>query len=534
MPFASITRRGFLGTAAAGLAALHFSPARAAAKYRRWNVASPQGQKMLASYAKGVQAMLALPPDNPHNWFRNAFVHLMDCPHGNWWFYVWHRGYIGNFEQTIRELSGDPDFTLPYWDWTQSPQIPDSMFDGVLTPTSSAFAPYTENLAIFTRFIQQDLMKYWNGLSSSQTGQLATRGYKQFGDMWNDVTGAGVAGNESFAVTSGARYLSRTNPKLDASTTYAVSPFMVYSGLLANDFNNAVNYLSFTSSKTSSHNAAASGPQAFSVLEGQPHNLVHNCIGGVGAIDPGPYGNMTNFLSPVDPIFFLHHANMDRLWDVWTRKQQSLNQAYLPAGKELAQLSSEPFLFFVDAKGNYLTNGKAGDYLSTDVFGYDYEPGFGEDVIHSGTAQLAARRATPLKAKLRANTASVSIPAATVKLRSEDAIPKPLMAEITVTRPHLPSDARQFDVVVNAPSGVTQVGPDSPYYGGTIGFFGPPMGGMNMSHDATFVIPIPNKLPAFTATEATQGAAALNIRVQPSHGQQGTTPTLKAVSIGTL
>jgi tyrosinase len=42
--------------------------------------------------------MLNLPADHPQNWFRNAFVHLMDCPHGNWWFYVWHRGYLGYFE----------------------------------------------------------------------------------------------------------------------------------------------------------------------------------------------------------------------------------------------------------------------------------------------------------------------------------------------------------------------------------------------------------------------------------------------------
>jgi len=26
--------------------------------------------------------------------------------------------------------------------------------------------------------------------------------------------------------------------------------------------------------------------------------------------------HMTNFRSPLDPIFFLHHANIDRLWDV--------------------------------------------------------------------------------------------------------------------------------------------------------------------------------------------------------------------------
>src|SRR5216684_7130558 len=139
------TRRAFVATAAAaaGATALPFAPARAAAKYTRYNVTSPNGQKALASYAKGVAAMLKLPADNPQNWFRNSFIHLMDCPHGNWWFYVWHRGYLGFFEQTIRALSGDDTFAIPYWDWTELPQIPDSMFDGVLTPTDQGFAPYT-------------------------------------------------------------------------------------------------------------------------------------------------------------------------------------------------------------------------------------------------------------------------------------------------------------------------------------------------------------------------------------------------------
>ena len=139
------TRRKFLGSAATALGASMLplasasalaggnATSRATAKYRRYNVSSPQGQQMLASYARGIQAMLKMPADDPRNWFRNAFVHFLDCPHGNWWFYVWHRGYVGYFERTIRQLSGDPGFAMPYWDWTQQPEIPASMFDGVLT-----------------------------------------------------------------------------------------------------------------------------------------------------------------------------------------------------------------------------------------------------------------------------------------------------------------------------------------------------------------------------------------------------------------
>jgi tyrosinase len=536
------TRRDVLAAAVAtaGASALPFAPARAAAKYTRHNVTSPEGQKMLASYAKGVEAMLKLPADHPQNWFRNAFIHLMDCPHGNWWFYVWHRGYLGFFERTIRALSGDDSFAIPYWDWTLLPQIPDGMFDGVLTPTDKGFEPYTGNLALFTSFQKPALTSYWNSLSSPQLAQLAVRGYKTLDDLWNDVTGynpsppiqAGISGNEAFAITCGARYLSRDNPKLDPKTSYDVSPFIIFAGLLPTDFYNPENNLSFTSSKTPSHDTQPSGATKFSVLEGFPHNKVHNCIGGVGPIDPGPYGNMTNFLSPVDPIFFLHHSNMDRLWDVWTRKQMRLNLPYLPTGQDYKTFSDEPFLFYVGGNGNHVGPSKAGDYLSTDLFDYDYEPGFGEEVVQSPNAAVAASKAAPpVKGTVKANVGSVAVSSAMIQSHLADTLPRPLMAEVTLPRPSGTSTAREFDVLVNAPPGVTQVSADSPYYAGTIAFFGPMMPGMKMSTDATFAVPLPKTLQAFTALTAAR--TTLNIRVVPSHGQ-GQTPQLKGVSVGAL
>jgi tyrosinase len=47
---------------------------------------------------------------------------------------------------------------------------------------------------------------------------------------------------------------------------------------------------------------------AHGALESQPHDLVHVDVGGLMG-DPGTAG--------YDPIFYLHHANIDRLWQVW-------------------------------------------------------------------------------------------------------------------------------------------------------------------------------------------------------------------------
>jgi tyrosinase len=45
-------------------------------------------------------------------------------------------------------------------------------------------------------------------------------------------------------------------------------------------------------------------------LEGNPHNSIHGIVG----------GNMGGVAtSPLDPIFWLHHCNIDRIWDRWIR-----------------------------------------------------------------------------------------------------------------------------------------------------------------------------------------------------------------------
>jgi tyrosinase len=55
-------------------------------------------------------------------------------------------------------------------------------------------------------------------------------------------------------------------------------------------------------------------------VEGSLHNLVHRWIGGT-------MGGMT---SPNDPVFWLHHCNIDRLWAVWQRLHPGASP-YLPA-----------------------------------------------------------------------------------------------------------------------------------------------------------------------------------------------------------
>jgi len=153
-----MTRRALLagGAALAVAAALPGSRvwAQPPARYRRYNVASPEGQAMLVSYEQAVRALLKLPPSDPRNWYRLAFQHYLDCPHGNWWLFPWHRGFTGWAEEIVRQASGNPDFAFPFWDWTANPEVPAAMTVGALTPADPAFI---QDINAFTQAFQPAL-----------------------------------------------------------------------------------------------------------------------------------------------------------------------------------------------------------------------------------------------------------------------------------------------------------------------------------------------------------------------------------------
>jgi tyrosinase len=60
----------------------------------------------------------------------------------------------------------------------------------------------------------------------------------------------------------------------------------------------------------------AHGGRTHGALETQPHDWVHGLVG--GGLSPQQPGLMSDpDTAGLDPIFWLHHANIDRLWEVW-------------------------------------------------------------------------------------------------------------------------------------------------------------------------------------------------------------------------
>jgi Common central domain of tyrosinase/Polyphenol oxidase middle domain len=92
-------------------------------------------------------------------------------------------------------------------------------------------------------------------------------------------------------------------------------------------------------------------------LEGSPHNNVHNWVGGAMAVPAW---------AAQDPIFWLHHANIDRLWDEWSRRNPGVwptDPAWL----------NQPFSFYnTDRSAVAITPSQV---LTVANLGYSYEAG---------------------------------------------------------------------------------------------------------------------------------------------------------------
>jgi tyrosinase len=494
--FQETTRRRFLAAGGAAVLATGLTARRASARqagpFVRKSLLDPSIGPVLDSYKKGIAAMLALPPTDPRNWYRIAFIHELDCPHGNWWFLPWHRGYIGYLECIIRDLSGDPSFALPYWDWTADPGLP-VQFASAGTVLNPAEPAYIASSAAFRAAFSGPVNAMYAGFSPAQLALLNTRGLPDAPTFTQQIMGDFFSG------------LASRNLNFGASFQNAVSQNMINSALAPSVFSatGAPAQLNFASDPAPDHEQSPGD----GILEAQPHNMTHNAVGGL----------MAQFLSPADPIFFMHHSNIDRLWDVWTRKQLAAGGPILPQGADLTAWNSEPFLFYVDCTGKPATKTTAGDYASTSLFyNYTYTKGSGENVIPAAVALHS-----PITATLSRNvidfaqptTSTASVPA--VAIRSVG-VPtgRELVAKIAL---ELPADhaGLQFHVLVNPRANARNIGFNDPSFAGTIAPFGSHFSPHAMPMTVSFDVPLTGAIAKLRAANNWDDSKPINIQVVP-------------------
>jgi hypothetical protein len=130
-------------------------------------------------------------------------------------------------------------------------------------------------------------------------------------------------------------------------------------------------------------------------LEATPHTYIHRAIG-YDQIN-NRIGLLTVGMAPLDPAFFLHHANVDRLWTVWTK-----------AGGRRANPEDSTWrehrFAFPDMKKFKLIDYRIGDVLDTEQssghYRYDSESAT-EPIVNAGVLALRGLPISPLPATIR-------------------------------------------------------------------------------------------------------------------------------------
>jgi Common central domain of tyrosinase/Polyphenol oxidase middle domain len=235
-----------------------------------WTIASPANpfDPITLAYADAVNVMQARPATDPTSWAYQAAVHgtlnqppaganWNACQHSSWFFFSWHRMYVYFFERIVRkavvDAGGPQDWALPYWNYDQGPP------SNTLPP---AFR--TQNLP------------------DGSPNPLYVGAPRRSVGMMN-------GGQLPSTATSAATAMGMTN----FSSTTAMASF----------------------------GGGPSAPVQFGSTPGQleitPHGIVHGLVGG----NLGPNcssGWMAGVrCAAMDPIFWLHHSNVDRLWNDW-------------------------------------------------------------------------------------------------------------------------------------------------------------------------------------------------------------------------
>jgi tyrosinase len=103
--------------------------------------------------------------------------------------------------------------------------------------------------------------------------------------------------------------------------------------------------------------------EAEGLIEAAPHDLVHTDIGGRGGLMSSPD------TAALDPVFWIHHANIDRLWEVWRARDNGNKNP--TANGWLNGPADRAFAMFDGAGHDVLCT--PGAILDTKKLGYEYD-----------------------------------------------------------------------------------------------------------------------------------------------------------------
>ncbi|WP_338739448.1 tyrosinase family protein [Haloplanus salilacus] len=202
-----------------------------------------------------------------------------DGAHGGPAFLPWHREFLYRFEQELRAV--DSSVALPYWNWSgidETTTEGDVEFDDGWSPGSIFDAIFTDD--------------YLGGAGGADSGGEVTNGFHT--RMDEDWSMPQRFADQRFGL--GTTF--ERNTSLDESEWVDWQTEVEEGGVqAAGGFENGII-------------EETAYPDFRQHLERYPHGPGHTWIG----------GQMRTMFSPFDPVFWHHHAEVDRVWLHWQKE----------------------------------------------------------------------------------------------------------------------------------------------------------------------------------------------------------------------
>lgn len=282
------------------------------------------------------------------------------CNHANVLFPTWHRVYIYRLEKALQTAPGCEDVMLCYWDQTDEysttygiPRVltdqyftfknavPQCLIDQKIAcngnTIANPLASFTLPVAIddlvagndsdYSKPIGYTTVRYpLSGLVGTPQAQKETEAHNViFSDYNTNV--AILNANVLQWLNNKIYYVPGASPAIPPGTMIPAGIAQAYKNCLE-----APNYNAFSNTQSAAYYSSDPGSPQIVPLE-EPHNDIHLSIGGFnlpnnvnnGGPDfsqiPDANADMgENDTAGLDPIFYFHHCNVDRMFWIWQQK----------------------------------------------------------------------------------------------------------------------------------------------------------------------------------------------------------------------
>ena len=187
----------------------------------------------------------------------------LDGAHGGPGFLPWHREYLLRIEKDLQRVSGNPDLTIPYWDWGDHDTTFNIIFQDNFLGKHQSTGRHDVTTARFT---------------TGGRWKLDRRVHvRMIIDLVIDPSATIPDMGETLFRESSSRAAMPTRAKIEELLTLS----------LYDNFRTTIEHGTPGNQRT--------------------HDYMHGWVG----------GTMGSHASPYDPIFVLNHAFIDRMWALW-------------------------------------------------------------------------------------------------------------------------------------------------------------------------------------------------------------------------